>query len=58
MIHLPVDEKVSLDGTQKAQVMKDLHAKIWQQIDKKNEQYAHKANRGQKLVSFEPSDWV
>ena len=28
LILLPVDERISLDGTQKAQVMKDLHAKI------------------------------
>jgi hypothetical protein len=27
---LPVDERVSLDGNQKAQVVKDLHAKIQQ----------------------------
>jgi len=39
-------KKVSLDDTQKAQVVKDLHAKIRQQIEKKNKQYAHKANRG------------
>ena len=38
--------------------MKDLHAKIRQQIEKKNEQYANKGNRGQKLVRFEPGDWV
>ena len=30
LILLPVDERVSLDGTQKAQVVKDLHAKILQ----------------------------
>jgi len=36
LIPLPVDESVSLDGTQKAQVVKDLHAKIQQQIEKKN----------------------
>ena len=58
LISLPVDERVSLDGTQKAHVVKDLHVKIWQQIEKKNKQYAHKANKGQKLVRFEPSDWV
>ena len=46
LISLPVDERVSLDRTQKAQVVKDLHAKIWQRIEKKNEQYARKANRG------------
>jgi hypothetical protein len=36
LIPLPVDESVSLDGTQKAQVVKDLHEKIQQQIEKKN----------------------
>jgi hypothetical protein len=46
LIPLPVDERVSLDGNQKAQVVKDLHAKIRQQIEKQNEQYANKANRG------------
>jgi hypothetical protein len=46
LIPLPVDKRVSLDGTQNAQVVKDLHAKIWQQIEKKNEQYAYKANKG------------
>jgi hypothetical protein len=30
LIPLPVDERVSLDGNQKAQVVKDLHAKIQQ----------------------------
>jgi hypothetical protein len=45
LIPLPVDERVSLDANQKAQVVKDLHAKIQQQIEKKNEQY-NKANRG------------
>jgi hypothetical protein len=46
LIPFPVDERVSLDGNQKAQVVKDLYAKIRQQIEKKNEQYANKANRG------------
>jgi hypothetical protein len=39
-------------------VVEDLHAKIRQQIEKKNKQYTHKANRGQKLVRFEPGYWV
>jgi hypothetical protein len=46
LIPLPVDERVSLDDNKKAQVVKDKHAKIRQQIKKKNEQYANKANRG------------
>ena len=45
LIPLHVDERVSLDCNKKAQVVKDLHAKIQQQIEKKNEQY-NKANRG------------
>jgi len=43
---LPVDKRVSLDGNKKAHVVKDLHAKIRQQIEKKNEQYANKPNKG------------
>jgi len=58
LIILPVDERVSLDGNKKTQVVKDLHAKIRQQIEKKNEQYTNKVNRGRKLVRFEPDDWV
>jgi len=46
LIHLLVDEMVSLDGNKKAQVVKGLLAKIQQQIEKKNEQYANKANMG------------
>jgi len=46
LISLPVDENVSLDGNKKAHVVKDFHAKIRQQIEKNNEQYANKANRG------------
>jgi hypothetical protein len=37
---------VSLDGNKKAQVVKGLLVKIQQQIEKKNEQYANKANKG------------
>jgi len=43
LIPLPIDERVSLDGNKKAQVVKDLHTKIQQQIEKKNEQYANKS---------------
>ena len=34
LIPLPVDERVSFDGNKKIQVVKDLHAKIRQQIGK------------------------
>ena len=35
LIPLPVDERVSFDSNQKAQVVKDLYPKIRQQIEKK-----------------------
>jgi hypothetical protein len=36
----------------KIQLVKDLHAKIRQKIEKKNEQYPFIANRGYKLVKW------
>ena len=38
--------------------MKKLHVHVRQHIEKKNEQYAFKANRGRRRVIFEPGDWV
>jgi hypothetical protein len=40
LIHLLVDERVCLEGNKKEQMVKDLHAKIQQQIEKKNKKYA------------------
>ena len=58
LIHLLVDERVSLDGNRKAQVVKTLHESVRQQIEKRNRVYATKANKGRKHVVFQPSDWV
>jgi len=58
LIPLLVDEKVSLDGNHKAQVVKTLHKSVWQHIEKRNHVYATKANKGRKHVVFQPSDWV
>jgi hypothetical protein len=46
-LSLPVDERVSFDGSRKAHV-KYLHTKVQQHIKKKNKQYAFKANKGKK----------
>ena len=35
LIPLSIDKRVSFDGSQKTQVVKDLHAKIRQQIEKR-----------------------
>lgn len=49
LLHLPVDERVSFDGNWKAQVVKILHTKAQQHIEKMNEQYVFKANKGIKI---------
>jgi hypothetical protein len=45
LLPLPVDEKTSLDGQKKAEMVKKLHESVRQHIEKKNEQYATKAKR-------------
>ena len=48
----------SLDGQKKDEMVKKLHESVRQHIEKKNEQYATKANKGLQQVLLEPSDWV
>ena len=50
LIPLRFEERVSLDGEKKAKMVKI--------IEKKNKLYASKANKGRKLVVFQPDDWV
>jgi hypothetical protein len=58
LIPLPFEEKVSLDGKKKAKMVRQLHEGVRLQIEKKNRLYASKANKGRKLVVFQPGDWV
>ena len=45
--------KMSYDnGNRKAQVVKDLHEKVWNHIVKKNDKYAYKANKGTRRLSL------
>uniref|UniRef100_A0A2N9HI15 CCHC-type domain-containing protein n=1 Tax=Fagus sylvatica TaxID=28930 RepID=A0A2N9HI15_FAGSY len=53
-----VNERSSLDGQKKAEMVKKLHESVQQHIEKKTEQYANKANKGRRRVIFEPGDWV
>jgi hypothetical protein len=48
LLPLLVDEKTSLDGQKKAEMVKKLHESVRQHIEKKNEQYATKANKGRR----------
>ena len=52
LLPLPVNERESLDGDQKAKMVKKLHETVWIQIEKKNEHYATKANKGSRKVVF------
>ena len=58
LLPLLVNEQTSLDGQKKAEMVKKLHESVRQHIEKKNEQYATKANKGRRQVIFEPGDWV
>jgi hypothetical protein len=48
----------SLDINKKVEMMKKLHKNVRQQIEKKNEQYAFKANKSHRDAIFEPSDLI
>ena len=58
LLPLPVNEMTSLDGQKKAEMVKKLHESVRQHIEKKNEQYVTKANKGRQQVLFEPGNWV
>ena len=58
LIPLPIDERASLDGKQKAELVTSIHEKVRLQIEKRNEYYASQANKGRRRVTFQPGDWV
>ena len=58
VLPLPTNERVNLDGKHKADFVRELHSKVRDNIEKKNEQYAKQANKRRVKVVFEPGDWV
>ena len=58
LIPLPIDERASLDGKRKAELVQSIHEKARLQIEKRNEHYAKQANKGRRRVIFQPGDWV
>ena len=58
LMPLPLSDITSLDGTQKAEMVRAIHEQARQHIEQKNRMYAQKANKGRKQVLFEPGDWV
>ena len=45
LIPLPINKRASLDGKQKAELVKSIHEKARLQIEKRNEYYASQANK-------------
>ena len=58
LMSLSIDERGSMDGKKKAELVKFIHEKVRLQIAKKNDQYASQANKGRKCVTFERGYWV
>ena len=58
LLLLSINERTSLDGQKKAEMVKKPHESVWRHIEKKNEQYATKANKSRRLVIFEPGNWI
>ena len=56
ILSLSTNEHANLDGKEKADFVKDLHARVRANIERKNE---HKqTNKGCLKVVFQPGDWV
>ena len=58
LIPLPIGEQVNLDGKKKADLVKQIHEKTRQNIERRTEQYGKNSNKSRKKVIFEPGDWV
>jgi hypothetical protein len=58
LTHLPLSERVNLDGKKKAEFVKMIHEKARLNIEMRTQQYVHQPNKGRKKVVFEPGDWV
>ncbi|KAG8649291.1 hypothetical protein MANES_08G122660v8 [Manihot esculenta] len=55
---LPLNELSNLDGKAKAEMVKSIHMKAREHIEKRNKMYEKQANKGRKKVVFRPGDWV
>ena len=53
---LSMSERVNLDGEKKAELVKQIHEKARLNIERRTEQYAKHANKGQTKVVFELGD--
>ncbi|RDY10242.1 Retrovirus-related Pol polyprotein from transposon 17.6, partial [Mucuna pruriens] len=58
ILTLLTNKYANLDGKQKADFVRKLHAKVRANIEKRSKQYARQANKECVKVTFEPGDWI
>lgn len=58
LVPLPCNERSSLDGKKKVDLVKKLHEDVRKNIEKKNQRIASQVNKGRRQVVFELGDWV
>jgi len=58
LVHIPIDERTSMDGIRKVELMKKLHEQVRLHIEEKTTKYAKQANKGRNMVRFELGDLV
>ncbi|OMO90520.1 reverse transcriptase [Corchorus capsularis] len=58
LLSLPLSVQVDMDGQRKADYVRELHARVRAQIEKKTQHYMKVAKKGRKEIIFEPGDWV
>ena len=58
LVPIPINERTSMDGVKKAELMKKLHEQVRIHIEEKTARYVKHANKGRKMISFEPGDLV
>ncbi|KAG7572507.1 Integrase catalytic core [Arabidopsis suecica] len=58
LVPLPQKEQVCQDGLRRGEIIKKLHEKAKDNLEKKNADNKRKADRGRKEMLFEPGDWV
>lgn len=58
LLPLPLQDRANMEGFKRAKYVKKIHLKTNQEIEKKSEYYAAKANKNCKKMIFEPRDLV
>ena len=53
---LSTSQHTNMDGLKRAEYVRDLHAKVRANIEKRTLQYVQGANKGRQKVVFEPGD--